>query len=296
MLNKIKPYMMPITMLVGGIFYNFFSYLAVLMPYMIFTMLFITFSGLTVRKIRFSKMHLWLLAIQLIFSVLLYFVIAPFNKIIAQGVMICILMPTASSAPVITGMLGGSVAGISAYSLVCNIGVAVVAPVLFSYIGQHAKLPFFDSFFLILWRMATLMILPFVLSQIVRKILPKANQKLLRIPDISFYIWTLALAVATGRTVDFVLQQAASNYTIETIIALVALPVCLCQFLVGRRIGRKFGDTVAGGQGLGQKNTILGIWMCQTYLNPIAAIAPGAYILWQNIVNSYQVWRNRKNL
>ncbi|MDR2824621.1 MAG: transporter [Prevotellaceae bacterium] len=288
--------MMPITMLVGGIFYNFFSSLGVLMPYMIFTMLFITFSGLTFRKIRFSKMHLYMLFIQLIISVLMYFIIAPFNEIVAQGVMICILMPTASSAPVITGMLGGSVASVSAYSLACNVGVAVVAPVLFSRIGQHAEMPFLGAFLLILSRMATLMILPFVLSQIVRKLLPKVNKQILRRSNIPFYIWTVALAVATGRTVAFVLQQDAVNHTVETIIALVALPICLCQFMAGRKIGKKFGDKVAGGQGLGQKNTILGIWMCQTYLIPIAAIGPGAYILWQNIVNSYQVWRNRKSL
>jgi len=47
---------------------------------------------------------------------------------------------------------------------------------------------------------------------------------------------------------------------------------------------------------LGQKNTILAIWMAQMYLNPISSIAPGAYVLWQNIINSYQVWLHRKNL
>jgi BASS family bile acid:Na+ symporter len=53
---------------------------------------------------------------------------------------------------------------------------------------------------------------------------------------------------------------------------------------------------VAGGQGLGQKNTVLAIWMAQTFLNPISSIAPGAYVLWQNMFNSWQVWRARKTL
>jgi len=61
-------------------------------------------------------------------------------------------------------------------------------------------------------------------------------------------------------------------------------------------IGKRYDDTVAGGQGLGQKNTILAIWMAQMYLNPIASIGPGAYVLWQNIINSYQVWLKRKTL
>ena len=40
---------------------------------------------------------------------------------------------------------------------------------------------------------------------------------------------------------------------------------------------------------MGQKNTILAIWMSQAYLNPIASVGPASYVLWQNIINSYQI-------
>lgn len=83
---------------------------------------------------------------------------------------------------------------------------------------------------------------------------------------------------------------------LEIAVAVSALVVCVSQFLIGRGIGKQYDDTIAGGQGLGQKNTILAIWMAQMYLNPIASIGPGAYVLWQNLVNSYQVWRKRKTL
>jgi len=46
---------------------------------------------------------------------------------------------------------------------------------------------------------------------------------------------------------------------------------------------------------LGQKNTILAIWMAHTYLNPLSSVAPGSYVLWQNIINSCQLWKKRKN-
>ena len=26
------------------------------------------------------------------------------------------------------------------------------------------------------------------------------------------------------------------------------------------------------------------------YLNPVASVGPASYVLWQNIVNSYQLW------
>ena len=115
--------------------------------------------------------------------------------------------------------------------------------------------------------------------------------------NLSFYLWSFALIVVTARTTAFIIEQGSSNLLIEIMLALGALFFCVFQFWIGRRVGRKFNDTVAGGQGLGQKNTVLAIWMSQVYLNPLSSIAPGAYVLWQNSVNSWQIWRqNKQNL
>ena len=65
--------------------------------------------------------------------------------------------------------------------------------------------------------------------------------------------------------------------------------VCI-QFIIGKRIGSAYRDTIAAGQGLAQKNTVLSIWMAMTFLNPQAAIGPGACLLWQNVFNSWQIW------
>ena len=78
-------------------------------------------------------------------------------------------------------------------------------------------------------------------------------------------------------------------------LALISLVVCCLQFYVGRKIGARFGDKVAGAQGLGQKNTILALWVSLTYLNPIISIAPAAYIAWQNIINSTQLYLKAKH-
>ncbi len=56
-------------------------------------------------------------------------------------------------------------------------------------------------------------------------------------------------------------------------------------------MGRRYGDTVAGGQSLGQKNTVLAVWMAQQFLDPVSSVAPTAYIVWQNFVNSYQIYK-----
>ena len=86
------------------------------------------------------------------------------------------------------------------------------------------------------------------------------------------------------------MEQGSSEYKEELLIALFALLVCLLQFLAGKLLGRKYGQTIAGGQGLGQKNTVLAIWMALTYLNPLASIGPASYVVWQNCFNSMQLW------
>ena len=46
-----------------------------------------------------------------------------------------------------------------------------------------------------------------------------------------------------------------------------------------------------------RKNTVLAVWMAQSFLNPLSSIAPTAYIVWQNFVNSYQIWKkDRKGI
>lgn len=287
---------MPIAITVGSIFYKFFDGLSFLTPYLIFVMLFLTYCNLKMTDIRFSKLHAWLIAIQVLGSLAVYFLLSPINVILAQGAMICILAPTGTAAPVITGMLKGNVASVTAYNLLSNMSIALLAPVIFSFVGSYQTMPFIDSFLAIAQRVMLLLLTPFALAMLLRKLSPKFTATMAKISGVSFYIWTLALCVVTGRTVGFILKQSDSNYTIEIMVATAAFVACAVQFLTGRKIGSIYGNTIAGGQGLGQKNTILAIWMAQTYLNPIASIGPGAYVLWQNIVNSYQVWLKRKSL
>lgn len=296
MLKIIKPYMMPIAMTLGALFYSFFGALSFLTPYLIFVMLFLTYCNLKLTEIRLSRLHLWLIFIQIFGSIGIFLLINPINSTLAQGTMICVLASTGTAAPVVTGMLKGNVASVTAYSLLSNMAVAVAAPVIFSLIGSYNTLPFFQSFLAISQRVFLLLFVPIALAFLLRKLTPYFTMKLGSYSGFAFYLWTLALCIVTGRTVEFMLKQNSASYTIEVLIAIGAILMAISQFLIGRKIGSKYDDTVAGGQSLGQKNTILAIWMAQMYLNPIASIGPGSYVLWQNMINSYQVWRKRKSL
>ncbi|WP_446779412.1 bile acid:sodium symporter family protein [Macellibacteroides fermentans] len=296
MLKFIKDWMLPLAMLTGALSYRLVGYISFLTPYLIFTMLLLTFCKLSPREMRLHPLHKWLLLIQLVGCVVVYGLVYLYDPVVAQGALICVLAPTATSAAVITGMLGGSVAFLTNYVLLCNIGVAIMAPVLFSFMGSQSEMPFFESFLFICRQVGPLLILPLVFAWSLRAFLPKLHARILSVHKLSFYLWAVALTIVTGSTVRFLVEQQDPDYTVEIGLAVVSLVICVGQFLLGRRLGKKYGDPVSSGQGLGQKNTILAIWMAQVYLNPIASIAPAAYVLWQNSINSYQLWlKGRKN-
>lgn len=286
--------MLPIAMLLGGIFYPFFSALAPLTPYLIFMMLLVPYCRISLTHLRVRPIHYLLITVQILGSLLLFGILKHTDPLLAEGVFICILAPTATSAAVITGMLGGSVTSLVTYTLISNLTVAALSPFLFSWIGEHTSLPFFASFWLIARQMIPLLILPLAIALFLQRFLPRVHEALRQRQQISFYLWAISLTIVMGNTVAFLVRQKSSAYTQEAFIALAALVVCGAQFLIGRRIGHRYNNRIAGAQGLGQKNTVLAIWMAQTYLNPIASIGPASYVIWQNLINSYQLFRKRR--
>ncbi|MFZ4457106.1 MAG: bile acid:sodium symporter family protein [Bacteroidales bacterium] len=295
MFQFLKSYMLPIAMLLGALFSTFFSQFSGIIPYLLFSMLFVTYCKIPFDQIRFTRFHFYLVAIQLFGSLLVYAALVQFNPIVAQGTMICVLAPTATAAVVITGMLGGNLASLTAFTLLSNIVVAVFAPIIFSLIGGHHEVSFFHTLFSILREVFPMLALPILVAFLVKKFAPRIHNKIESFRHLSFYLWSVALVIVLAKTVLFIKAQLQTNLDTEIYIAVGALVVCIAQFLIGRRVGSQFENTIAGGQGLGQKNTVLAIWMAQSYLDPITSIGPGAYIVWQNSVNSFQIWlKHRK--
>lgn len=294
MLQFLKDWTLPIAMLVGVILYPLIISLSFLTPYLIFVMLLLTFCKVSPKELRIKPLHLWLLAIQIFGAMAVYLLLFQWNKIVAEGVMVCIICPTATAAAVITHKLGGSAASLTTYTLLANIGAAIAVPVLFPLIESHADLSFWDSFLIILSKVFPLLICPFITAWFLAKFLPKVHQKLLQYHELAFYLWGVSLAIVTAQTFYSLLNDPADGMT-EIWIAVGALIACCLQFFLGKTLGSVYNDRISGGQALGQKNTILAIWMAHTYLNPLSSIGPGSYVLWQNIINSYQLWKKRKN-
>lgn len=294
-LRNVKTIAMPAAMVVGALLCRPISALEawthqMITPTLIFLMLFVTFCRVKPRQMKPSMLHVWLLLFQTVVCVGVYLALLPLNYIVAQGAMICVLAPVAMAAVVIGGMLGANVATMATYSLLCNMAVALLAPVILTFTGNGVC-----TFTQILARIAPLLVMPFAAAQFCRFVFPKAAQWVGDHSQISFYMWLASLLVIIGRTTAFIIDLHDASLTTELWLAFAALVICLVQFKVGRMLGRRYGDPAAGGQSLGQKNTVLAVWMAQSFLNPISSIAPTAYIVWQNIVNSFQLWKKGRN-
>ena len=260
-----------------------------LTPVLIAAMLFITFCRVDIRQMRLSWSHLWMLLIQFVGAAVVYYAVTPLlGETVGQGAMICVMAPIAMAAVVIGGMLGGNVTMMVTYSLVCNLVTAIVAPYMLHAFGNGSC-----TFMEIIARVAPTLIAPFVVAQFCRWLLPKVAQWFAAHSSISFYLWLISLILVMGRTTLFILN-ADADPMMEVELALVALVLCFVQFKAGRFLGRYTGDVVATTQSVGQKNTIFAIWLSLNFLNPIASIAPTAYIVWQNFANSWQMWKHER--
>ena len=292
--QRFKPLVLPLAIIGGLLFHDFICSIAFLAPYLLFLMLLITYCIVSLKEFRVNSFTWALLAVQIAGSIAIYFALLPFNPTVAQATFMCVFCPTATAAPVITSMLGGSIARVATFSILSNMSVAVLAPPLFSMMGDNCQLDFIGQFTTIGSRILPLLVMPLLIALLLRRFMPKVSTAISSRQSISFYLWAVGLFIVVGRAVTFVMKEPLEQLPIIIIIALLSCIVCCLQFYIGRKIGAKHGDTIAGGQGLGQKNTILAVWMALTYLHPLASIGPAAYVFWQNTINSWQLYRKTR--
>lgn len=267
-----------------------------LQPVLLFVMLFVVFCKVKPAELRPHRLHCWLLAVQLsLFTaccLLLWLFPTTEARLMIEGFMLAIICPTATACAVVTQKLGGSAATTTSYTILINLAVAVVAPLLLPIAHPHEGLSFVPAFLTIIYKVFPLLIAPLVLAWAVRYLLPAVHRRILAVPDLAFYLWAVALALAIAVTARALANSSESLWHVGGIAA-VTLVACALQFAVGKAIGARYGMRIEGGQALGQKNTIFIIWLGYTFLSPITATAGGFYSVWHNVVNSYQLYKKR---
>jgi BASS family bile acid:Na+ symporter len=308
----LRDWSLPIAMLGGVVVYLLYtgiplfdgthdfvlSVISYLQPGLIFAMLFVTFCKVRIKELKPSKWHLWLLAFQLLSFIAISLTIAivpqmPVTvRVLLEAAMMCLLCPTATAAAVITARLGGNSASLISYTMQINIAVALVAPLFLAMSHPVEGMSLASSFMLILGKVFPLLLMPLLCAELLRKFLPGAHKLLVtKGRNLPFYLWLVALSLAIAMTTRAIAHSDLSIWVMAGI-ALVSLVCCVLQFAFGRYVGRRNGEVIAGGQSLGQKNTVFAIWFACTFLTPVTAIAGGFYSLWHNLVNTWQLYKH----
>lgn len=297
-MSRLRSFVLPIAIILGLLLHRWCSYLAFIIPYAIFIILLLNFAAVDVRKLRINKLSIWIMLFQIFVSLGCYLLVKAIchNELVAQGLLVGILCPVACSVVVISCILGANRETLTEYTILGNLMVAAVAPFFFSFIGLHQDMPFWTSFLLILSKIGPTIAFPFFVALLLQMFFPKANAFLSKYKNYTFYIWAFLLLLVLGRTIDYVFLKGKGNEHNIFLLGVASIITCAVQFGFGKWLGSKQGDKMAGGQLLGQKNTAMGIWMATTYLDPLSSVFLAFYSVWQNIFNSWQIWRHDRRV
>ena len=209
-------------------------------------------------------------------------------RIPLECAMICLICPTASAAGVITDRLGGNIAETVTYLVITNLAATLLIPLVIPLVCPSTEMGFWAYVMHIAARVFPLLLLPSVLAWIIRYTTKNLQRKLMRWAPNAFYVWGVSLTLAMVLATRAMVLSGLGLLTI-VLIVLVSMAACFLQYFVGHRL--KKGDTVTPGQSLGQKNTGLMIWLGYSYLTPVTSVAGGLYAIWQNLFNSWELWK-----
>lgn len=306
-LDILKQWTLPSAIVFGTVVYLVFAFVPQLeetatfccpileasMPCILFCVLLVTFCKVDFHKMRPSAWH-WVACLFQVVTVALVFALIKGlglrgdGLVLAEGVLICIIGPGATAAAVVTEKLGGNLETMTTYTFISNFLTAITIPILFPMIERGAGLTQLEAFFLILERVCEVLVLPMAVAYVVKHYFHRLHRWLIGVKDLSFYLWAISLSITTGITVKNIVHSTSGVWFLIVMAAVVAV-LCFIQYAAGHYIGVHYGVPIEGAQALGQKNTSFAIWISYVYLNPLASVCPGFYVLWQNIVNSVEL-------
>ncbi|EKY11710.1 sodium bile acid symporter family protein [Capnocytophaga sp. oral taxon 326 str. F0382] len=314
LLQFIKNWTLPLSMGIGAVAYLVFYYVPALegasqwlapifdaiLPLFMFLILYVTFCKVDFKRLALVPWHWWMIAVQCVLvgsitGAILFFGIHGKELILLESVLACIISPCAAAAAVVTLKLGGNLEQMTTYTFVSNLLCALLIPVCFPLIEPASQMTFWSAFSLIMQKVCLVLVVPMLLALLTKTLplLHRFHQWLIHIPDLSFYLWGCSLMIVTGTTLKNIFH-AETSVLFLLLIGFLGLALCLLQYAIGWRIGNFFNSSIEAGQALGQKNTAFAIWIAATYLHPLSTVGPGCYILWQNIINSIEIWKKGK--
>ena len=273
--------------LVLGIFFPQAAVLKPLIRWGMIAMLFMVYLQLDLRELKPRMAHWVILAANLAVGIIGYLVFKLLGQQeLAWAAFFIGITPTATAAPVIMNFLNGRVGFVVSGLVITNIGISLaLLPLIPAVTGNMSWSFALDVF----QNLVVIMVLPCVAALIVRKLRPEATAWPKKFKMLSLSIWSLLLFIISAGASQFLRTNAdVSPFVVVEIAGLSAL-ICAVNFFLGywivpRDLRRE------GSQTLGQKNTMLTLYLAMTFASPLAALGPTFYVICHNTWNACQLF------
>lgn len=293
---KLRSVLMPLAILFGILFPQA-HVLSPLMPFFIGLMMALTFvskvppqeHGYTF-KIEVRALLMGLLLCGILLGMEKVFGLS--RAIVLGGMLIC-LCPPANAAPVMAKLLGGNPILALKIFLVGSVIACFSIPLVFGYFcPPPAGMEHLDVMGLskaIFNSIQPIITIPLAISLGLRNFYPEVADKIAKLQKYTMFIWIFNVFILLSKASFDVRAMGvkklwdAGDFQAT---ALVSLLLCLLLFFLGWLCERK-SHPIEGSQSMGQKNTMLVIWIAQLYAGPVAALCPTFYVVWQNLVLSW---------
>ena len=270
-----------------GIIFPFGHRYTFLVRYFVMAMLFLAFLGIDFHSRILTKLHFKVLIANLLIPLALFGLLYPFGYTFAISAFVIAIAPTAAGAPVISSFLRADVAVVTVSVILTSPAVAVFLPfVLPLLMGPVANLSVLD----LILPIFSLVFIPLILSQLIKRYWIKLHDGLLKFKFLAFYLFIGNVFIASGKATNFITTDETTSFSVISIIAIITGIVCLFKFQFGQYLGGK-AFPIEASMALGRKNTMFALWLALTFVSPVAALAPIFYVLFQNLYNSWQIWR-----
>lgn len=257
------------------------------------TLLFFQFVKISPHDLHFTRWHFLALAFQvglfLGLSAIISFMPRGDVRMLLECAMLCLICPTASAAGVITEKLGGNLASTVTYLVMINLAGTFLIPLVIPMVNPSATMGFWTYVGHIALKVFPVLVLPGLLAWTIRYTTHRLQRRLMRWSSNAFYVWGVGLTLAMVLATRALLESGLGAVAIAGIV-LVSVLSCFLQFFVGRHMG---ADSLTPGQALGQKNTGFLIWLGYNYMTPVTSVAGGLYAVWQNLFNSWELYRKQ---
>lgn len=282
---------MPAAILLG-IFLPQAHFLSAILPFSIGLMMILTFiekispqeHGVTFK----IEAHAFLTSLVLCAALVGAYYAFGLSKALLLGGLIVCLAPPANAAPAMTKILGGNPVLALKILIVGHLIACFTIPLIFGYFTGNSG-EYFAMSRRIFNSIQPIISIPLAIALGLRAFYPEIADKVENYQKYTLYIWCFNVFIIISRASYDIRsmgpEQLWRSGVFQEELVLSAV-LCGLLFFLGWFFDRKH-HPIEGSQSMGQKNTMLVIWISQAYAGSVAALCPVFYVVWQNIVLSW---------